>query len=148
MPLLVGLDGEKKMSKSLGNYVGVAEPASEQFGKLMKISDELLPAYARYAAFRSAADSAQLWRRRCGGTREAYGREETSCRGDRRPLSRRRDAAAAREFFERTVQRKEIPTENLPEVELGDCKRVTEVFVKAGFAESKRAAERLIAGEA
>ena len=55
-------------------------------------------------------------------------------------------ASVACEFFERTVQRKEIPTENLPEVELGDCKRVTELLVKAGFAESKRAAERLIAG--
>ncbi len=37
VPLLVGLDGEKKMSKSFGNYVGVAEPANDQFGKLMKI---------------------------------------------------------------------------------------------------------------
>ncbi|MBV8530346.1 MAG: tyrosine--tRNA ligase, partial [Candidatus Eremiobacteraeota bacterium] len=60
VPLLVGLDGEKKMSKSLGNYVGVAEPAQEQFGKLMKISDALLPAYARLAAFRTRAEVARL----------------------------------------------------------------------------------------
>jgi tyrosyl-tRNA synthetase len=60
-----------------------------------------------------------------------------------------RDAAsAAREFFERTVQRKEIPTENLDEIEIGDCKRVTDVLVKAGFAQSRREAERLIAGNA
>ena len=45
MPLLEGLDGEKKMSKSLGNYVGVAEPAAEQFGKLMSIPDVLMPRY-------------------------------------------------------------------------------------------------------
>lgn len=45
MPLLEGLDGINKMSKSLNNYVGVAEPAKEQFGKLMSISDELMLKY-------------------------------------------------------------------------------------------------------
>lgn len=42
MPLLVGLDGEKKMSKSLGNYIGVTETPSNMFGKIMSISDELM----------------------------------------------------------------------------------------------------------
>lgn len=42
LPLLVGLDGEKKMSKSLGNYIGVTEAPSEMFGKIMSISDELM----------------------------------------------------------------------------------------------------------
>jgi len=45
MPLLEGLDGAKKMSKSLGNFVGVSEPAAGQFGKLMSISDELMARY-------------------------------------------------------------------------------------------------------
>jgi tyrosyl-tRNA synthetase len=45
LPILEGLDGEKKMSKSLGNYVGLNEPASEIFGKLMSISDELMARY-------------------------------------------------------------------------------------------------------
>ena len=45
LPLLVGLDGVQKMSKSYGNYVGVAEPPSEQFGKLMSISDETMATY-------------------------------------------------------------------------------------------------------
>ena len=44
-PLLEGLDGVQKMSKSLGNYVGIAEPPAEQFGKLMSLPDELMPAY-------------------------------------------------------------------------------------------------------
>jgi tyrosyl-tRNA synthetase len=48
-PLLVGLDGVQKMSKSLGNYVGIAEAPSEQFGKLMSIPDALMPAYFQYA---------------------------------------------------------------------------------------------------
>src|SRR6184192_4266343 len=45
LPILEGLDGEKKMSKSLGNYVGLNEPASEIFGKMMSISDELMARY-------------------------------------------------------------------------------------------------------
>jgi tyrosyl-tRNA synthetase len=45
MPILVGLDGERKMSKSLGNYVGIAETPGEMFGKLMSISDELMWLY-------------------------------------------------------------------------------------------------------
>ena len=45
MPILVGLDGERKMSKSLGNYVGITEAPGEMFGKLMSISDELMWLY-------------------------------------------------------------------------------------------------------
>ncbi len=48
-PLLVGLDGEQKMSKSLGNYVGIAEAPAEQFGKVMSIPDHLMDSYFRYA---------------------------------------------------------------------------------------------------
>ena len=42
VPLLLGLDGVKKMSKSLGNYIGFTEPADDQFGKTMSISDQLM----------------------------------------------------------------------------------------------------------
>jgi tyrosyl-tRNA synthetase len=44
-PLLVGLDGEKKMSKSLGNYVGISEPPADMFGKIMRITDEMMETY-------------------------------------------------------------------------------------------------------
>ena len=148
VPLLVGLDGQKKMSKSFGNYVGVAEPAQEQFGKLMKIPDELLPVYARLAAFRSRSDSERLAVELAAGRANPMDEKK---RLAQEIVARYHDAAAAaaaREYFERTVQRREIPTEELGEIELGDCKRVAEVLVKAGFAESRRAAERLIAGNA
>jgi tyrosyl-tRNA synthetase len=52
MPLLEGLDGRDKMSKSLGNYVGIAEPSQEMFGKLMSISDELMWRYMELLSFR------------------------------------------------------------------------------------------------
>ena len=45
MPLLEGLDGVNKMSKSLGNYIGISEPADEIFGKIMSVSDELMVRY-------------------------------------------------------------------------------------------------------
>ncbi len=55
-PLLPGLSGGAKMSKSLGNYVGISEPASEQFGKLMRIPDDLLPTYFQYTTGWSQAE--------------------------------------------------------------------------------------------
>ena len=55
MPLLEGLDGREKMSKSLGNYVGIAEPPQEIFGKLMSISDELMWRYIELLSFEPAA---------------------------------------------------------------------------------------------
>jgi tyrosyl-tRNA synthetase len=54
MPLLEGLDGVNKMSKSLGNYVGINEPPGEMFGKLMSVSDELMWRYFELLSFRSA----------------------------------------------------------------------------------------------
>ncbi|KPJ88300.1 MAG: tyrosine--tRNA ligase [Gammaproteobacteria bacterium SG8_11] len=52
MPILEGLDGVQKMSKSLGNYIGINEPAKEMFGKLMRISDELMWRYFELLSFR------------------------------------------------------------------------------------------------
>lgn len=137
VPLLVGLDGVKKMSKSLGNYVGIAEDAQTQFGKLMSMPDELMPTYARLAAFWKTYD--------VGGLSPM----ETKKKLAQDIVKRYHGADAAkeaREYFERTVQRKEIPLDNVPEIALGDARRVADVLVRAGFAESRRAAERLISG--
>ena len=60
LPLLVGLDGEKKMSKSLGNYIGVTEAPSELFGKIMSISDELMWDWYNLLSFRPLTEIAQL----------------------------------------------------------------------------------------
>ena len=60
LPLLVGLDGEKKMSKSLGNYIGVTEAPSEMFGKIMSISDELMWDWYNLLSFRPLVEIAQL----------------------------------------------------------------------------------------
>ncbi len=59
MPLLEGLDGVNKMSKSLGNYVGIDDPPGEMFGKLMSVSDELMWRYIELLSFESLATIAQ-----------------------------------------------------------------------------------------
>ncbi len=61
MPLLEGLDGNEKMSKSLGNYVGIAEPAQEIFGKLMSISDDLMWRYIGLLSFEPLS-AVQKWK--------------------------------------------------------------------------------------
>ncbi len=146
LPLLEGLDGEKKMSKSTGNYVGLTEPPEQQFGKLMSIPDHLIVRYARLAAFRS--------------DEECKGLEQSLASGRIHPMEEKKRLAhdivaryhgasgadAARDYFERTVQRKEVPQDHIAEMSMGDARRVAELLVRAGFAESKRAAERLISG--
>jgi len=60
MPLLQGLDGVQKMSKSLGNYIGIAEPPQDMFGKLMSISDDLMWRYFDLVSLRSSAEIQEL----------------------------------------------------------------------------------------
>jgi len=67
MPLLEGLDGVEKMSKSKGNYVGITEPANTMFGKLMSISDTMMWRYYELLSFRSLAEIAQFRREVEGG---------------------------------------------------------------------------------
>jgi tyrosyl-tRNA synthetase len=146
LPLLEGLDGVDKMSKSKGNYVGLTEPPEQQFGKLMRITDQMIPRYARLAAFYSQAEARTLTEGLNGGglhpmTEKKRVAEEIVAR-----YHGREAAKAASEYFERTVQRRELPADNIPEIRLGQARRISQVVVAAGFAESKRAAERLISG--
>lgn len=67
MPLLEGLDGINKMSKSLGNYVGINEPPAEMFGKLMSISDDLMWRYFELLSFRSMQAINDLQQEAAGG---------------------------------------------------------------------------------
>lgn len=67
MPILEGLDGVQKMSKSLGNYIGITEPPNEMFGKIMSVSDELMWRYFELLSFRPLQEVAALRRRVAGG---------------------------------------------------------------------------------
>ncbi|MBX3675377.1 MAG: tyrosine--tRNA ligase [Rhodocyclaceae bacterium] len=67
MPLLEGLDGVNKMSKSYGNYVGINEPPKEIFGKLMSVSDELMWRYYELLSFRSSEEITRFKQEVAGG---------------------------------------------------------------------------------
>lgn len=146
VPLLVGLDGVKKMSKSIGNYVGITESAETQFGKLMSMGDEAMPTYCRLAAFRSQSDADALAEQIASGRSNPIELKKQLAQEIVARYHGEASALAARDYFERTVQRKEIPLDDVAELTQGDAKRVVDLLVAAGFAESKRAAERLISG--
>jgi len=146
VPILEGLDGRQRMSKSLGNYVGISEAPQSQFGKLMSIPDESIARYARLAAFRSQQECDRLAAALRDGTRHPLD-EKKALVWEIVALYHGADAARrAREYFESTVQRKEVPREDMPEIVATKNLRVADVLVRAGLAQSKRAAERLISG--
>jgi len=67
MPILVGLDGQRKMSKSLGNYIGITEPPGEMFGKMMSIPDELMWSYYELVTDRTPSEISELKKQVSGG---------------------------------------------------------------------------------
>ncbi|MGD1067771.1 MAG: tyrosine--tRNA ligase [Vulcanimicrobiaceae bacterium] len=144
VPLLEGIDGEKKMSKSLGNHIGLTDAANDMFGKTMRIPDALLPRWARLAAWWPAERVEALRIGLAAGTAAPMD-EKKRIAEDIVTLYHGGDAAqAAREWFERTIQRGEIPAE-MPELRRDGREKVTDLLLAAAFADSKRAAQRLIA---
>ncbi len=145
-PILEGTDGIVRMGKSRGNYVGLTEPASEQFGKLMSIPDELVLRYAELAAFASPAEIAVLLAGLTAQTLHPMAAKKTVAEAVVTRYHGARAARAARERFEATVQRGELPSE-LPEVRAGaGWRTIADALVGCRFASSKREAERLVAG--
>ena len=146
MPLLEGLDGVQKMSKSLGNYIAITDPATEMFGKLMSISDELMWRYFELLSLSTGA--AQL----------ATMREEAQ-RGMRNPrdckielalelvgrFHDRQAAEAARADFEQRFSKGNTP-DQVPEIELITKMpmAISQVLKQAGLTASTSEALRMI----
>jgi tyrosyl-tRNA synthetase len=138
MPILVGTDGTQKMSKSLGNYVGVTEPAEEMFGKLMRVPDEAMPEYFRLLL---------------GGEVPAGPPNEAKRELGRRIVARFHGEAGARgaeEHFDRLFVRHEAP-EQVEELDLtpylddGDTPRIhLPQLLADAFAISSSEARRLL----
>jgi tyrosyl-tRNA synthetase len=113
MPLLEGLDGVNKMSKSLGNYVGIYDSPGEMFGKLMSISDELMWRYIELLSFESLETIAR-WKR---SVAEGANPRDIKVGFAQEIIARFHDQAAARralEDFEARFRHGEIP-QDLPE---------------------------------
>jgi tyrosyl-tRNA synthetase len=144
VPLLVGLDGEKKMSKSTGNHIALTDAPNDMFGKTMRIGDDLIPQYALLAAGRPSLEVRALSEALVAGKASPMD-EKKRIAADLVALYHGADAArAARDWFERTIQRGEIPAE-MRELPREGREKVVDLLVAAGFAESKRAAQRLLA---
>jgi tyrosyl-tRNA synthetase len=110
LPLLEGLDGVQKMSKSLGNYVGITEPPGEMFGKLMSISDQLMWRYFDLLSFRSNEEIADLKADMVGG-RNPRDIKFLLCEEIIERFHGREAAVAAREEFISRFQRGQMPDE-------------------------------------
>ena len=145
MPLFVGIDGKEKMSKSLGNYVGLTDTPNDMFGKIMSIPDSLIMNYFEYGAFVTTAEQQKISERlRSENPRDvkidlAYQIVER--------YHGMKKAAAARDYFLNTFSKKDL--RNIPEQQFphGDS-NIVDVIVGLGFAASKSEARRLIEGGA
>jgi len=145
MPLLEGLDGNNKMSKSLGNYVGVTEPPSEIFGKLMSVSDELMWRYIELLSFEPPS-SIREWKLQVAAGSNP---REVKVNFAKEIVARFHGPAAADGAladFEARFKRDEIP-EDIPEMRLsarGDGLAIPQVLKQAGLTASTSEALRMI----
>lgn len=129
-PLLEGLDGVNKMSKSLGNYIGIAEPPGEVYGKVMSIPDGMTARYGKLLLQREDLP---------GDPRDA---KAAVARGLVERLHGAHAAAEAEAEWERRFRRREQPSE-IPELSPSEPKLIT-ALLEAGFVESASKARRLL----
>jgi tyrosyl-tRNA synthetase len=141
MPLLEGLDGKEKMSKSVGNYVGIAEPPREIFGKLMSVSDELMWRYIELLSFEPLS-TVRNWKAQVA---EGGNPRDVKVRFAKEIVARFHGPAAARKAEEDFEQR--LPPEDMPEVRLS-CPEtglpVTQLLKQLNLVPSTTEANRLI----
>jgi len=143
MPLLEGLDGVNKMSKSLGNYVGITEPPQEIFGKLMSISDELMLRYYELLSELSLEDFEKLKEDIKTGKKHPFEAKKELAMEIVKRFYNYDEAKKAREEFERVFSRHEIP-ENIPEYEVKEEKSLVDILFDTSIVASKSEAKRLI----
>jgi tyrosyl-tRNA synthetase len=147
VPLLEGLDGVEKMSKSLGNYVGITEAAGEMFGKIMSISDDLMWRYYELLTDRSAGDLAELKQQAVAGTTHPRQLKVDLARRIVTDFHGAAAAAAAAEAFDARFSRRELAVEVLPQVVLtvpGESVALSKLVLDAGLAGSTSDAARKI----
>jgi tyrosyl-tRNA synthetase len=147
MPLLEGTDGINKMSKSLGNYIGINEPPQEIFGKLMSISDDLMWRYIQLLSFESL-QTVENWKR---DVAEGANPRNIKVRFAQEIVTRFHSAAAATQAlaeFEARFQKGVLPDE-MPEISLPSVEGVLlvpQLLKQAGLVSSTSDAIRQIAG--
>jgi len=142
VPLLVGTDGSQKMSKSLGNYIGVTDPPEEIYGKVMSIPDSLIMDYFELLTDVPDQELEEFRQGLKGATINPMELKKRLAREIITQLYDQKAATGAEEHFERTVQRKQMPEE----ISLGtkSVGSLQDYLVKNRFAKSRSEAKRLI----
>ena len=147
VPLLVGIDGVNKMSKSLGNYIGITEPPEVMFRKVMQVSDELMWSYWELLTDRSTADITS-WRLEVeAGSRDPMTLKMTLAESIVANFHSLEAAVEARNEFNRVVRQKQMPTDiervALPEEVRGvDGIKIDKLLAKIGLSDSVTDAAR------
>jgi len=139
MPLLEGLDGVRKMSKSYGNYVGVTEAPEEMFGKLMSISDAMM---IRYFELLTDVDASEIARITAGAIHPMEAKKHLAGL----IVSELHDAAAAdraRQRFETRFQRRQVP-DDVPVFKVREPLWICELMKQLRFTPSTSEARRLL----
>ncbi|MDI9591021.1 MAG: tyrosine--tRNA ligase [Acidobacteriota bacterium] len=152
VPLLVGLDGHKKMSKSYGNYVGLTDEPNDMFGKLMSIVDEIVPTYFRLCSTLPLDEIDAIEAEFRAGTADPYARKRQLARSIVDLYHGEGAGQRAQDAFDAQFRRAEIP-EDIPEYALADVVvndegqvYLARLMADAGLAVSVGEARRFIDG--
>ncbi len=145
MPILVGLDGSRKMSKSLGNYIGITEPPADMFGKIMSIPDDLMWTYYELATDRTPHQITALKQEVSSGALHPMDAKmrlaEEIVSGFHGPDPARKAAENFQRVFRDRQSPSDVPVHKLP---IGPPKKLIALLVELKLAPSKSEAERLI----
>ena len=143
MPILEGLDGVQKMSKSLGNYVGINEAPPDMFGKIMSISDELMWRYYLLLTDLSPRQIDQLKRSVGSGSTHPLQAKKDLAHRIVADFHGEEQANAAETQFESNIQQKRLPSD-IPTYRLSMPRRLFHLLVDLGLAATNSEAQRLI----
>jgi tyrosyl-tRNA synthetase len=145
MPLLEGLDGVNKMSKSLGNYIGITESADDIYGKVLSVSDELMFRYYSLLSDLGSDEIALLKKRMEAGELHPKEVKKQLARELTARFHSQEEARIAEENFEKVFQKKGLPDE-IPEVTLTATEKIwlPQLLVDAGLVKSTSDGRRMI----
>lgn len=143
-PLLEGLDGVNKMSKSLGNYIGIEETPNEIFGKVMSITDDLMWRYYELLTDLGVSEISNLKSRCESGAENPRNAKVSLAKFIIEDFHSQEAATAAEDEFNRRFVKKEIPDEIEEKTLPSQIYRLTDLVTASGLVSSKGEAKRLI----
>ena len=143
MPLLEGLDGVQKMSKSLDNYIALTDSPKDMFGKVMSIPDSAIPDYLMLATSRDRREVEKIIAELESGIADPMEEKQNLAMTIVEELHSSTTAKQAAEHFKQTVQKGQEP-DKIPEFLITDDHSLINILTSAKLTESRRAAKRLL----